>query len=713
MRRRRVLACVIALLTVVAPHNTPLRRIPLRPRLRTRPNHSKERVLEGSGSRSSLSGGTAIVPITNFADVQYVGTIEVGTAKTSILVVFDTGSSDLWVQTQSCKSLDPVSNTTRSCCALGGTRVKAQTMGTAPQCGLDVAGEGDLSPSNCTDTEIATCMNEPPDQRVKLPVACFCCSYGSGTVAGKVGHTRIQLMDFLIPEAELGLVEQTNANFASFQSDGIVGMAFPALATLPSQSTLFGLLLKANPSVAPVFSFYLSPAPDATPRSELIIGGYDLNLAAPGARWEYATVYPSENGKYYYWTVILRSVLVRDASSNATVTGGDVSSTPSPAIVDTGSSFFLLPHDHFEQLVSAIFGQLFQSGTCVYNDDACATGEASVDCSVLCSAALNPSTLPNIELILEPGVVLALRGSDYMILYEEPTGTVLYQLAISVGQSTILGDTVIRAFMVLFDVGDNLEPCSKPLCQPPRVGFACTGACSAPPRPSSGLTSGQTFGVIVSIAAVLAGALWIAQRHCMRRQRQRHEVTRATRQAGLAVPLVHADVSQPVNPVMNNPVLAFARQQHVSPAPHMQANVDESIDGAASGHERGRGEDREDDDDVALRQALRASRLEQNLGHLCDMGFGVVESTAALERHDNLQQAAEELAAMASSTDAADGLSGPTGHMDTLHQGNFTEHAVEDRGSGTAVASTANPELASSKNMHDHYQAIAEHSENI
>ena len=179
------------------------------------------------------------------------------------------------------------------------------------------------------------------------------------------------------------------------------------------------------------------------------------------------------------------------------------------------------------------------------------------------------------------------------------------------------------------------------------------------------------------------------------------------------VPLVHADVSQPVNPVMNNPVLAFARQQHVSPAPRMQANVDESVDRAASSHERGRVEDREDDDDIALRQALRASRLEQNLGHLCDMGFGVVESTAALERHDNLQQAAEELAAMASSTDAADGLSGPTGHMDTLHQGNFTEHAVEDRGSGTAVASTANPELASSKNMHDHYQAIAEHSENI
>ena len=32
-------------------------------------------------------------------------------------------------------------------------------------------------------------------------------------------------------------------------------------------------------------------------------------------------------------------------------TGGDVSSTPSPAIVDTGA-LFLLPQDHFEQLVS-------------------------------------------------------------------------------------------------------------------------------------------------------------------------------------------------------------------------------------------------------------------------------------------------------------------------------------------------------------------------
>ena len=161
MRRRRVLACVIALLTVVAPHNTPLRRIPLRPRLRTRPNHSKERVLEGSGSRSSLSGGTAIVPITNFADVQYVGTIEVGTAKTSILVVFDTGSSDLWVQTQSCKT--STGEGWEGCCAPGGPGVQAQTIGVAPQCGLDVAGDGDLKASNCTDSEVDTCMTEPPD----------------------------------------------------------------------------------------------------------------------------------------------------------------------------------------------------------------------------------------------------------------------------------------------------------------------------------------------------------------------------------------------------------------------------------------------------------------------------------------------------------------------------------------------------------------------
>ena len=280
---RRVLACVAALLTLVAPRDTtPLRRIPLHPISRSRASHGQARTLE------AVSGGSnSIVPITNFADVQYVGAIEVGSANTSILVVFDTGSSDLWVQTQSCET-----SAGAGCCAPGGggggagARAQAQAAGAAPQqCGLDAGGDGDLTSSNCTNAEVATCMDLPPDQPPQLPAACFCCTYGSGTVAGDVGNTRVQLLDFVVPSAELGLVRETNANFASFQSDGIVGMAFPALATLPSQSTFFGSLLRAYPDTAPVFSFYLSPAPDAEPQSELIIGGYDLGLAAPGARW--------------------------------------------------------------------------------------------------------------------------------------------------------------------------------------------------------------------------------------------------------------------------------------------------------------------------------------------------------------------------------------------------------------------------------------------
>ena len=81
-------------------------RVPLRRKLGGRRNR---RLTPSLSPISSLYSGE--INITNAGDIQYYGTVSVGTPPTDLTVVFDTGSSDLWIPAKNCKM-----------CKKGGTR---------------------------------------------------------------------------------------------------------------------------------------------------------------------------------------------------------------------------------------------------------------------------------------------------------------------------------------------------------------------------------------------------------------------------------------------------------------------------------------------------------------------------------------------------------------------------------------------------------------
>uniref|UniRef100_A0A8C5TNV9 Peptidase A1 domain-containing protein n=1 Tax=Malurus cyaneus samueli TaxID=2593467 RepID=A0A8C5TNV9_9PASS len=194
-------------------------------------------------------GSVVREPITNHLDSSYFGEISIGEPPQKFSVLFDTGSSNLWVPSVDCKS---------------------------PAC---------FNHAKFKANDSATFT--PGGQSYTV-------SYGSGAVTIVLGSDTLRVSSITVTNQEFGLSEDEPTQpfyFADF--DGILGLAYPSLAVGGTATPLEGML-EQNQLAEPIFSFYFSRQPTYEYGGELILGGIDPGLFQGDLVWAPVT-------QEFYW----------------------------------------------------------------------------------------------------------------------------------------------------------------------------------------------------------------------------------------------------------------------------------------------------------------------------------------------------------------------------------------------------------------------------
>ncbi|XP_005187123.1 lysosomal aspartic protease [Musca domestica] len=282
---------VIALLSLALVAEAALVRIPIK---KVRVTKNKANELYKLQSKYNISSYTVTESLINYMDDSYFGVISIGTPPQEFLVLFDTGSSNLWVPVAPC-------STTNAACQSHNT----------------------YDPSaSCT----SVFLDEP-----------FAIQYGTGSLSGYLFLDSVTIQGLTIQnQIFAGATSEPGNTFTDALFDGILGMAFANIAqdgvVPPFYNMYFQGLLDA-----PIFSFYLARNGSSLSGGEMILGGVDPNQYTGNITY----VPVSQKG---YWQFEITSAVVNGTNVCDQCQG----------IADTGTSLIAVPDDQYENIQAAI-----------------------------------------------------------------------------------------------------------------------------------------------------------------------------------------------------------------------------------------------------------------------------------------------------------------------------------------------------------------------
>lgn len=253
---------------------------------------ANNRRLRGSGDDTLQKAENEVIK--DYSNAQYFGTIEIGTPPQSFEVIFDTGSSNLWVPKVGCT-----------------------------HCGLPFISHK----SKYDEDKSSTYEADGTDFEIM---------YGSGSVKGFFSKDDVTLADDIVISG-VEFAEVTDAGglglaYSMGKFDGILGMGFTSIS-VGGVPTIFEEAIKQNKIDQPIFSFYLG---DNEP-GELTFGGYDPSKFEGDL--EYVKLESAT-----YWEIALDAVDAGDYKHDA----------PTTAIVDSGTSLITGPKAEITKLAQAM-----------------------------------------------------------------------------------------------------------------------------------------------------------------------------------------------------------------------------------------------------------------------------------------------------------------------------------------------------------------------
>eukprot|EP00741_Cyanophora_paradoxa_P008617 tig00001355_g8341.t1 len=282
----------VLLLALVAVASAATFSVPLKRKGWGDAKAAEEYVKRIAAMQQGASNEAPELALKNFQDAQFYGELAIGTPPQKFEVLFDTGSSNLWVPSVQCRS---------------------------PQCLLHKRYDSKASTTYEAD-------GTPVDVQ-----------YGSGAIQGFLSKDAVAVAGLEVKDQVFGEVtREKGISFLMSRFDGLVGMAYPAISK-DEVTPLFDNMMDQKLLDQNVFSFYLTRDPGAD-GSSLIFGGVNPKYAVEP--FTYHKVVEKS-----YWLIGMDGVSV----GGKTVTKGE-----GRAVVDTGTSLIVGPRDAVGPIAAAV-----------------------------------------------------------------------------------------------------------------------------------------------------------------------------------------------------------------------------------------------------------------------------------------------------------------------------------------------------------------------
>ncbi|KAK3039662.1 hypothetical protein RJ639_027003, partial [Escallonia herrerae] len=228
---------------------------------------------------------TDIVALKNYMDAQYFGEIGVGTPPQKFTVIFDTGSSNLWVPSSKCYFSVP---------CFFHSKYKSSQSSTYKKIGKSA--------------EI---------------------HYGTGAIAGFFSKDNVKVGDLVVKNQEfIEATREPSVTFLVAKFDGILGLGFREISVGNSTPVWYNMV-KQGLVKEPVFSFWLNRKTEEEEGGELVFGGVDPNHY----KGKHTYVPVTQKG---YWQFNMGDVVIDGKPSGYCSSG-------CAAIADSGTSLLAGP----------------------------------------------------------------------------------------------------------------------------------------------------------------------------------------------------------------------------------------------------------------------------------------------------------------------------------------------------------------------------------